>query len=82
MNIAIYLRKFSDLDSSWGIFGDKAQHKYELEGTFIDGTIMESFSEKNIINEYDGKDTLGNNERIVVLINKRWLLCQILLLRF
>lgn len=25
----------------------------------------------NIINEYDGKDTLGNNERIVVLINKR-----------
>lgn len=36
----------------------------------------------NIINEYDGKDTLGNNERIVVLINKRWLLCQILLLRF
>ena len=36
----------------------------------------------NIINEYDGKDTLENNERIVVLINKRWLLCQILLLRF
>ena len=25
----------------------------------------------NIINEYDGKDTLENNERIVVLINKR-----------
>jgi len=25
----------------------------------------------NIINEYDVKDTLGNNERIVVLINRR-----------